>query len=107
MKSASWNFQDPSLSASMQCRSPKVTARLAVREVIGLGTPGTPASLRIPSGTFSAPAGDTEEQQAKPERALSGSLERQIGQDSPPVSLTEMLQVSPTLLIRSHTSHYY
>lgn len=53
------------------------------------------------------PAGDTEEQQTKPERALSGSLERQVGEDSPPVSLAEMLQVSPLLLIRSHTSHYY
>lgn len=51
------------------------------------------------------PAGDTEEQQTKPERALSGSLERQVGEDSPPVSLAEMLQVSPLLLIRTF-SHF-
>ncbi|OBS83113.1 hypothetical protein A6R68_22891, partial [Neotoma lepida] len=42
---------------------------------------------------FWDPAGGTEEpQQAKPERALTGSLERQVVQDSPPVSLAELLQ---------------
>lgn len=59
-------------------------------------------SLRM----FWDPAGGSEEeQQAKPERPLNGSLERQVVQDSPTVSLAEVLQVSSILLIIfSHTS---
>lgn len=47
------------------------------------------------------PAGGTEEeQQAIPEGTLSGSSESQAVQDSPPMNLAEVLQVSPSLLIR-------
>ncbi|XP_049974763.1 disintegrin and metalloproteinase domain-containing protein 15 isoform X5 [Alexandromys fortis] len=61
--------------------------RLALLWALGLLGAGSPRpSPPLPN------IGDTEEQQAKPERALSGSLERQVGQDSPPVSLTGMLQ---------------
>lgn len=49
---------------------------------------------------FWDPAGGTEEeQQASPERTQSRSLENQVVQDSPPINLTEVLQVSPSLLI--------
>ncbi|XP_038167606.1 disintegrin and metalloproteinase domain-containing protein 15 isoform X2 [Arvicola amphibius] len=61
--------------------------RLALLWALGLLGAGSPRpSPPLPN------IGGTEEQQAKPERALSGSLERQVGQDSPPVSLAEMLQ---------------
>lgn len=61
--------------------------RLALLWALGLLGAGSPRpSPPLPN------IGDTEEQQAKPERALSGSLERQDGQDSPPVSLAEVLQ---------------
>ncbi|CAO2598861.1 Disintegrin and metalloproteinase domain-containing protein 15 [Lemmus lemmus] len=61
--------------------------RLALLWALGLLGAGSPRpSPPLPN------IGDTEEQQAKPERALSGSLERQVVQDSPPVSLAEVLQ---------------
>lgn len=44
--------------------------------------------------------GTEEEQQAISERTPSGSLGSQVVQDSHPVSLAEVLQVSPSLLIR-------
>ncbi|CAH6908694.1 Adam15 [Phodopus roborovskii] len=61
--------------------------RLALLWALGLLGAGSPRpSPPLPK------IGSEEEQQAKPERTLSGSLERQVVQDSPTVSLTEVLQ---------------
>lgn len=50
---------------------------------------------------FWDPAGGSEEEQpASPEKTLSGFMENWVVQDSPPMSLAEVLQVSPSLLIR-------
>lgn len=61
--------------------------RLALLWALGLLGAGSPRpSPPLPN------IGRSEEQESKPERALSGSLERQIVQDSPTVSLAEVLQ---------------
>ncbi|XP_073904037.1 disintegrin and metalloproteinase domain-containing protein 15 isoform X2 [Castor canadensis] len=44
--------------------------------------------------------GGTEEQQTRPEKALSGPLEHQALQDKPPISLAEVLQTSPPESLR-------
>ncbi|CAH6908799.1 disintegrin and metalloproteinase domain-containing protein 15 isoform X2 [Phodopus roborovskii] len=62
--------------------------RLALLWALGLLGAGSPR----PSPPLPKIGGSEEEQQAKPERTLSGSLERQVVQDSPTVSLTEVLQ---------------
>ncbi|XP_052586541.1 disintegrin and metalloproteinase domain-containing protein 15 isoform X3 [Peromyscus californicus insignis] len=62
--------------------------RLALLWALGLLGAGSPR----PSPPLPNIGGTGEQQQAKPERALSGSLERQVVQDSPPVGLAELLQ---------------
>ncbi|XP_059121653.1 disintegrin and metalloproteinase domain-containing protein 15 isoform X2 [Peromyscus eremicus] len=62
--------------------------RLALLWALGLLGAGSPR----PSPPLPNIGGTGEQQHAKPERALSGSLERQVVQDSPPVSLAELLQ---------------
>nr|XP_042135311.1 disintegrin and metalloproteinase domain-containing protein 15 isoform X3 [Peromyscus maniculatus bairdii] len=55
--------------------------------LLGAGSPRPSPPLPNIGGT-----GEQQQQEAKPERALSGSSERQVVQDSPPVSLAELLQ---------------
>lgn len=55
--------------------------------LLGAGSPRPSPPLPNIGGT-----GEQQQQEAKPERALSGSLERQAVQDSPPVGLAELLQ---------------
>ncbi|XP_027249037.1 disintegrin and metalloproteinase domain-containing protein 15 isoform X4 [Cricetulus griseus] len=62
--------------------------RLALLWALGLLGAGSPR----PSPPLPNIGGSEEEQQAKPERPLNGSLERQVVQDSPTVSLAEVLQ---------------
>lgn len=70
--------------------------------ILGLGSESTshpsPAinsiSTLLGGGGIWYPAGGTEEQQTRPEKALSGPLEHQALQDKPPISLAEVLQVS-------------
>ncbi|XP_008852644.1 disintegrin and metalloproteinase domain-containing protein 15 isoform X6 [Nannospalax galili] len=63
--------------------------RLALLWALGLLGAGSPR----PSPPLSN-IGGTEQQQARPERALNGSLESQVFLDSPPISLAEVLQTS-------------
>ncbi|XP_034355923.1 disintegrin and metalloproteinase domain-containing protein 15 isoform X5 [Arvicanthis niloticus] len=62
--------------------------RLALLWALGLLGAGSPR----PSPPLPNIGGTEEEQQAIPERTLSGSLESQVVQDSPPMGLAEVLQ---------------
>ncbi|GAB1287742.1 Disintegrin and metalloproteinase domain-containing protein 15 [Apodemus speciosus] len=61
--------------------------RLALLWALGLLGAGSPR----PSPPLPNIGGTEEEQPASPERALSGPLESQVAQDSPPMSLAEVL----------------
>ncbi|XP_037062681.1 disintegrin and metalloproteinase domain-containing protein 15 isoform X4 [Peromyscus leucopus] len=65
--------------------------RLALLWALGLLGAGSPRPSP-PLPNIGGRTGEQQQQEAKPERALSGSLERQVVQDSPPVSLAELLQ---------------
>ncbi|KAL1772681.1 disintegrin and metalloproteinase domain-containing 15 [Sigmodon hispidus] len=62
--------------------------RLALLWALGLLGAGSPR----PSPPLPNIGGTEEQQQGKPEKALRGFLKRQVLQDSPPVSLAEVLQ---------------
>uniref|UniRef100_A0A8C6I7B8 ADAM metallopeptidase domain 15 n=1 Tax=Mus spicilegus TaxID=10103 RepID=A0A8C6I7B8_MUSSI len=62
--------------------------RLALLWALGLLGAGSPR----PSPPLPNIGGTEEEQQASPERTLSGSMESRVVQDSPPMSLADVLQ---------------
>ncbi|XP_021105082.1 disintegrin and metalloproteinase domain-containing protein 15 isoform X3 [Heterocephalus glaber] len=66
--------------------------RLALLWALGFLGAGSPLSSRPLPNTD--PTGGTKEQEARPEKALSGPLEPQVLQDHPLTSLADMLQTS-------------